>query len=242
MQAAYEWVTDIIEEDGPYDGVMGFSAVCTFPWSISYLSGYLKVHLRLPADTKTKGGGLGAAVILHHQLTNPYKPRLFRFAIFICAPLPWSIDRTSGVDVTSLIVGDVKVPVELLDIQKSLEEARNGSGETSTTNPPESVPNALRDAVSEVRRTIDGPYDHEQHPIRRFHPEVDLTRIELPTAHIVGKNDQVSDSSHQLIQLCDEKHAGVYEHAGGHEVWRTAGDLEMIKNLILKTVARGELM
>lgn len=31
MQAAYEWVTDIIKEDGPFDGVMGFSAVCTFP-------------------------------------------------------------------------------------------------------------------------------------------------------------------------------------------------------------------
>ena len=200
------------------------------------------MHLRLPADTKTKGGGLAAAVILHHQLTNPYQPRLFRFAIFICAPLPWSIDRTSGIDVTSLIVRDVKVPVELLEIRKRLEEVRNGLGETSTTKPLESVPKALRAAVGEVRRTTDGPYDHEEHPVRRFHPEVDQIRIELPTAHIVGENDEVSDSSHQLIQLCDEKYAGVYEHAGGHETWRTAGDLQMIKNLILKTVARSELM
>lgn len=201
-----------------------------------------KVHLRLPADIRTKGGGLAAAVILHHQLTNPYEPRLFRFAIFICAPLPWSIDRTSGIDVTSLIVRDVNVPVELLDIQKRLEEVRNDLGEASTTNPLESVPNALRDAVSEVRRTIDGPYDHEQHPVRRFHPKVDQIRIELPTAHIRGKTDEVSDSTHQLIQLCDEKYVGVYEHAGGHEAWRTAADLQMIKNLILRTVARSELM
>lgn len=201
-----------------------------------------KVHLQFPADTKTKGGGLGAAVILHHQLTNPYKPRLFRFAIFVCAPLPWSIDRTSGVDVTSLIVRDVKVPVELSEIRKRLEEVRSGLGETSTTSPLESVPDALRDAVSELRRTSDGTYDHQEHPIRRFHPEVDQIRIELPTAHIVGKTDQVSDSSHQLVQLCDEKYAGVYEHDGGHEVWRTAGDLQMIKNLILKTVAQSELI
>ena len=193
-------------------------------------------------NIKTKGGGLAAAVILHHQITQPYGPRLFRFAIFICAPLPWSIDRTSGVDVTSLVVRDGNVPVELLEIQRRLEEVRNALGETSRIVPLERVPEALRGAVSEIGRTTHGPYDHERHPIRRFQPEVDPVHIGIPTAHIVGKHDEVSDSSHQLIQLCDEKYAGVYEHTGGHEVWRTADDLQMIKNLILKTVARSELM
>ena len=200
------------------------------------------VHLRLRADIRTKGGGLAAAVVLHHQITQPYEPRLFRFAIFICAPLPWSIDRTSGIDVTALVVRDGNVPVELLEIQRKLEEVGNGLGKTSVMNPLERVPEALRGAVGEMRRTAHGPYDHAQHPIRRFQPEVDPVRIEIPTAHIVGKHDEVSDSSHQLIRLCDEECAGVYEHAGGHEVWRTAGDLQIIKSLILKTVARSELM
>ena len=201
-----------------------------------------KGHLRLPADMKAKGGGLAAAVILHHQITRPYEPRLFRFAIFICAPLPWSIDRTSGIDVTALVVRDGNVPVELSEIQTRLEEVGNGTGETSTTNPLEKVPEALRGAVSEIRQMAHAPYDHDQHPIRRFQPEVDAVRIEIPTAHIVGKHDRVSDTSHQLIRLCDERYAGVYEHDGGHEVRRTAGDLRMIQNLVLKTVARSELV
>ena len=192
--------------------------------------------------SKTKGGGLAAAVILHHQITQPYEQRLFRFAIFICAPLPWSVDPNSGIDVTSLIVQDGNVPVELLEIRRRLEEVRSDLGETSMVNPLERIPEALRGAVSEMRQTTHGPYDQEQHPIRRFHPDIDQVRIELPTAHIVGKHDQVSDSSNQLVQLCDEKYAGIHEHAGGHEVSSTADDLQVIKNLILKTVAQGELM
>ena len=27
MRAVHEWITDIVEEDGPFDGLMGFSAV-----------------------------------------------------------------------------------------------------------------------------------------------------------------------------------------------------------------------
>lgn len=198
---------------------------------------------QVEAETnQMQGGGLAAAIVLHHQLTLPFEPRLFRFAIFICAPLPWSIDRSSGIDVTPLVVRDGRVPAEMSDVRRRLAEVRSGAADATSTDIPEGIPDALRSAVNEMIKTNDLPYDSEKHPIRMIHPEIDRIRIDMPTLHILGKHDQVCGSSHKLIQMCDERHVNVYEHGGGHEVSRTVGDLQKIRDLILKTVARSELV
>jgi len=82
IQAAREWLADLIAKSGPYDGVMMFSQGCM----------------------------LGASMLLRHQIQTPHQPPPFKFAIFICggaplremeslgysiAPNVWERDRSS---------------------------------------------------------------------------------------------------------------------------------------------------
>jgi predicted esterase len=58
---AYEMLDEIIEEDGPFDGVLGFS----------------------------HGGVVAAGILAHHATTKPYEPPPFRCAIFFSSFPPF---------------------------------------------------------------------------------------------------------------------------------------------------------
>ncbi|KAI1253821.1 hypothetical protein MGN70_004216 [Eutypa lata] len=64
LQAAYDLIQEIVEEEGPFHGVFGFS----------------------------QGGALAASLLLHHQKVAPYSPSLFNFAVFTCASLPFDLN------------------------------------------------------------------------------------------------------------------------------------------------------
>ncbi|KAI1100338.1 serine hydrolase FSH [Jackrogersella minutella] len=71
LQAAFDLIHDIIDEEGPFDGIIGFS----------------------------QGAALAASFLLHQQETDPNAPEVFRMAIFTCASLPF--DPTSDTDTQS---------------------------------------------------------------------------------------------------------------------------------------------
>lgn len=77
VEDAHQYVRAIIDEDGPYDGVIGFS----------------------------QGGALAASLILTHQLRPFEHPKLFNFAIFISSVLPVTPSEKIGIDCTGYVVG-----------------------------------------------------------------------------------------------------------------------------------------
>lgn len=64
LKAAYDLIYEVMRDEGPFDGVFGFS----------------------------QGGALAASLILHHQSTWPSRVQEdpFKFAVFMCASLPFS--------------------------------------------------------------------------------------------------------------------------------------------------------
>ena len=68
VENAQDYVLGIIEEEGPFDGVMGFS----------------------------QGAALAASLILEQRKTHPFDETFFKFAIFICATLSFNRDDRSG--------------------------------------------------------------------------------------------------------------------------------------------------
>ncbi|KAL7621660.1 hypothetical protein AAE478_008987 [Parahypoxylon ruwenzoriense] len=92
LQAAYNLIQEVIDDEGPFYGVVGFS----------------------------QGSALAASLILHHQRTQPYAPDLFKIAIFTCASLPFDsasesrkdkyhtiiCEKTGGVRVRDLLPGE----------------------------------------------------------------------------------------------------------------------------------------
>ena len=69
LQDAYDLINEAIEEDGPFDGVFGFS----------------------------QGGALAASMLLQHAKTNPQAPEPFKLAVFTCASLPFDLDTEKRV-------------------------------------------------------------------------------------------------------------------------------------------------
>jgi hypothetical protein len=65
---AHELILSAVEDDGPFDGVIGFS----------------------------QGAAIAASVIIHHAETHPLEPQysLFKCAIFVCGGLPPNYEGT----------------------------------------------------------------------------------------------------------------------------------------------------
>ncbi|PGH19326.1 hypothetical protein AJ80_04079 [Polytolypa hystricis UAMH7299] len=64
VSAAHDFIHNIMNEDGPFDGVIGFS----------------------------QGAALASSMMLQRAKEDPYAPPLFRLAIFAGASLPYNLD------------------------------------------------------------------------------------------------------------------------------------------------------
>ncbi|KAA8905058.1 DUF341 domain-containing protein [Sphaerosporella brunnea] len=75
--------------------------------------------------------------------------------------------------------------------------------------------------------------------VRKLGVETDGKLIHVPTAHILGANDEAVGESHILRGLCGERGKVVYDHGGGHEVPRapkevTLGMAQAVRDVIDK--------
>ncbi|RHZ51659.1 putative DUF341 family oxidoreductase [Aspergillus thermomutatus] len=79
---AYNLLYDIIDEDGPFDGILGFS----------------------------HGGTLASGFLIHHAKTYPHEPPLFRCAIFINSLPPFRMNPGESPVIDSDLDGYIKIP------------------------------------------------------------------------------------------------------------------------------------
>lgn len=92
---AYNLLYDIIDEDGPFDGILGFS----------------------------HGGTLASGFLIHYAKTYPHEPPLFRCAIFINSLPPFRMDSGENPVIDSDLDGYIKVPtVSIAGAKDSLFE------------------------------------------------------------------------------------------------------------------------
>lgn len=175
--------------------------------------------LRAEALTaRVKGAALAASMILHHQLSlsHPSSP-LFRAAIFICSPLPFSHSLDHGIDARAYFGSNAmapsradcptKVPEHLITDAHYLR----GEEELDPCNGQ-----CLADeSMASKRKEIN---------YQMFHSSVDDVRIDIPTVHVVGRKDEWRLHSLDVMKLCREQFARVLEHEGGHEVPRSADE------------------
>jgi len=82
MMEAYELMYDIIEEEGPFDGVLGFS----------------------------HGGTLASGFLIHHAKTNPYEAPPFRCAVFMNSLPPFRMNPGENPVVDEGLRGYIKIP------------------------------------------------------------------------------------------------------------------------------------
>lgn len=193
---AFELVNEIIDEDGPFDGIMGFS----------------------------QGASLAASLLLQRQLDHPSKPPQFQFAIFICGLLPFSphpdfhkelyddfrhqaanAPRASPNEKITLVRSAFNNDIEWMSAVSSAITKRPSA--------------AVAQQVIAMFESLKG--NSRQSMPTAWHPLWDAPRIDIPTAHIIGAKDSWMPQSLLLKELCVEGQSRLFDHRGGHEVPRS---------------------
>ncbi|RYP67660.1 hypothetical protein DL771_007127 [Monosporascus sp. 5C6A] len=210
---AHNRVRSIMAEKGPFEGVMGFS----------------------------QGAAVAASMILHHELESPWAPPLFRFAVFIGSPLPFSHSLKYGID-TRAYFGvphnlncrpftdykrPSKVPGHLITPDRYLKGNSDDDDEGQG-----------RDGEVSTNETLKQIAADEEIYYQMFHSTADEVRMKIPTVHIFGRQDPWYLHSKDVLQLACPEQASVLEHCYGHEVPRHLS--EEICDLIESAVASVE--
>lgn len=203
IKDAHIWLRALLDRQGPYDGLIGFSQGCA----------------------------LISSFILYHSRDRPQEPLPFKSAVFICGGVPltaledlgcpisaeaWDInDRTSrnlrekagflATEIKAIIAGGLKAP----------RQGRWDRTDTLAHDPLADFP---------ADRTNVFGLDFSQFP-----PGL---RIDIPTLHVYGSKDPRYPSAMQLVHFADEANRRVYDHAGGHDIPRTSVTSERIAELL----------
>ena len=83
-----------------------------------------------------------------------------------------------------------------------------------------------------------------EYQVRWWWPTVLLyhQKIQIPTAHILGKSDEWEVQSKQLADLCAPDSRMLLRHEGSHEIPLRGPTVEQMAEVIVKTSERGEFM
>jgi len=200
MQLAHQYLDEVIEEEGPFDGVMAFSV----------------------------GGSLVASYLLQHVIDHPHEPRPFRFAIFFSPPMCFSpsvsflaeactglakeateqgITGTQQFDIMDRIQNYIMPKEVYLAVSRAMKTGINHGYEGIFANTDDAGP--------------------ESYP-RPFHPAVlePACRIDIPVAVIYGSKDPWREQSELLVSLCNKDLVQPSMHSGGHDLPRTEDGLK----------------
>jgi hypothetical protein len=176
--------------------------------------------------------------MIRHQETLLAETPLFRFGIFISSALPWVWDNSAGIDVTALIIRGSAIPVQLPELRAAIETAEEAKFDSQSWLNSDGISPALMERVKEVPKRR---CDYEKYLIHRMHPDHDTVRLQVPTAHILGRADFAYEGGKKLRDLCELRCSQIWEHPGGHSIPRTPGiDVLMMREIIEKTVSRSE--
>ncbi|KAF4506074.1 hypothetical protein G6O67_006195 [Ophiocordyceps sinensis] len=230
VHGALSRLQDYIRDNGPFDGVMGSCEVrnCAPPTTRTNVS-------------VRQGSWLAASLLLKHQMEDPTSPLPFQFAIFISGSLPLSWSSSIGHDYLGVLTCE-----DPLSTDPSLWQRKGRDAKLEMERLSEIQQRLKRDISPEgeirLRKALDlvaDPANSHLRP-RAFHPDLHQDRLNLPTAHIWGREDFISGHAKQLLRLCNSAFAEVFEHKGGHDVPQSREDSTRMSEVIQKTIVRSQ--
>ncbi|KAL8942171.1 MAG: hypothetical protein Q9216_001818 [Gyalolechia sp. 2 TL-2023] len=241
VTAAHDLVLDFIDDEGPFDGIIGFS----------------------------QGAALASSLMLQ-RAKDPAAEPLFQLAIFLCASLPFDIDAPP-VLVRKAPGGRVRfldTTPSSSDTESSSSDSDSEEGEEveeGTEIPQSSV--GAQSIIQEFQaQGFSGPLEDGMHMLRRFHPGAmqrpmgsgsssnsssstsinsssssntqNKLHMGVPTVNIVGKKDPYFQQGLWLAELGGSRGTLVVDHGGGHEVSRDANALRKMTRAVQDTVEK----
>lgn len=205
LRAAHAWLLEVIERQGPYDGVLAFSQGCA-------LAATLMLEIQTDAG-RTEAPNL--------------RQQPFKFAIFICGGLPLSYFAGRGYTISDAAWQYDEQARRALSSQASLSAIlQSGSqrwNQQDWTNFNHAKHSSSSRHGSRSATTVFG-LDLAQ--------VADAHKIPIPTVHIYGSKDPRMGSALQLAGMCRSDKTRLACHGGGHDIPRTSEVSDLIARLI----------
>ncbi|GME50746.1 hypothetical protein HK57_00312 [Neofusicoccum parvum] len=201
VRRSCELITEFIEVEGPFDGVLGFS----------------------------QGGSLALSYLMQHELEKATEPPPFKFAVLLSTVVGFSPDDTFASDVLdSLTDAEIKLLAKYPDVDLSGLSAQKKALCLTTAKAFESAKTG--GFIDRGTSSGDfAKRSHPSQP-RVFHPMLldKQTRIRIPTVHITGKKDHpmMVELSVLMRGICESRVVQSLMHTGAHDVPRRAEDVK----------------
>ncbi|KAJ5972285.1 uncharacterized protein N7479_002203 [Penicillium vulpinum] len=213
MQEVLEDLDSFIEENGPFDGVLGFS----------------------------QGTSIATAYIIDRQTREPNLPAAFSFAVLISSVAACSADPTCLESVIRSLVEHspfaFKTDFPRCDFELVGPTERVFAEYLALVHLAIKAIGIKKPTIElDFLKTL----DVDSVP-RLFHPKLVKDRISIPTVHVTGRKDELS-MVHQsrIVQgLCDESLLRAHRHQGGHSLPLKANEIKDLAVSIEWAAERG---
>ncbi|OIW35581.1 hypothetical protein CONLIGDRAFT_690178 [Coniochaeta ligniaria NRRL 30616] len=233
---AHKVVAATIADEGPFDGVIGFS----------------------------QGASLALSFMMDHEISCPNQAVPFKFGIFFCSNAVISPDIKFNADMVPKYAKYYRTGESIPDVDSDDDE--NGDGNTKNMNgmptqekhsrPRKSAPKhramlflpgqkqALVDElvglIHDLMGHVPGQVDRGTHGFQKdgtyddfprfVHPLTTKCRISVPTVHIISRGDPIARQGELAVRLCDKKKARVIYMNGGHRMPVSVPDLRAVSS------------
>lgn len=218
VQNALSRVLKIMEEDGPYDGVIGFSQGAA-------LAATLILHQQTSLDCAFK-----FAIFLSGHL--PYSPDK-RFGINLA-------DILAKAGISPDLLREIQRLNPLQYMPLIADSVINACSEKTDSPSSGEERSCTVKASNNSFCHVDPQTESETSFIIHHSVIFRQSRISIPTVHIYGLNDPMLPQARLLTQLCSTMTYKVVEHEGKHEVPRSQESLDRCQSAIDWALARAE--
>lgn len=206
---------DIIEDEGPFDGVLGYSG----------------------------GAGLAAQLIIRDQERYPDKlpsERPFRFAIFFNGTTPFRIFK---VDEENVLPGEQSADSMIAEARQVLMRSSAVRKKEEISDEDRQGHDTMLGLIDRfTTRTLatgqqfisDGTYGIYRYSL---HDNGGDPLIRIPTLHVRDPGEDEDDVNHglNLLGICDPAHVREFNHQYGHDFPRGRKEIKAISQLIRDT-------
>jgi len=262
VNKVHDFLRSVMDEDGPYDGIIGFSQ------GASLAASFLLCEESRRA--KSNPGGKSScsfkvaiffnAVMLFSpsedigsDITEQIKQQEETYTGFLNGepelqlpaespwlspetsfpPSPLSTDTSSSISWSTPKWDDSSTPLSSLSSSSSAIPSRCPSPDGAS----QQLYVARKSSVAmESLRLLKTP------KVFGFPPDTFPCRISIPTLHVIGKDDQFAEHSHALVELCQADKAEVMLVDGGHDLPRSKRGLDECASLFDMVTLMGSLM
>jgi Serine hydrolase (FSH1) len=229
VEKVHEYLQSVIDEDGPYDGIVGFSEGAAIAASFLLSQEY-------EATFGQAGGGLDSE---------------FKMAIFFNAVKPYSPSEEIGSDAAEQFQRELRRHSLFLKGQNA-ERRKSSVSEVENIALAERRQSVLaqrRESViawknsglsgrkASIASSARDEFD-EKAPVQRweslftpvfsFDPGSFPCRIQIPTLNVIGTKDQFHEYSEEVTKLCDPGQMEVARIDMGHDIPRSGDGLAKV--------------